>query len=430
MPTSSASFRPTKLSISDTTLANGLRVLIVPKRNASVINITVAYKVGAKDESPRNTGFAHLFEHLMFEGSSDLADGAFDRLCTAAGGNNNAYTTEDKTIYYMVLPSHQLELGLWLESRRMGDFSVAQNSLEVQQSVVTEEIGQNVENRPYGRYSRTQAALAFREGAPYSWDVYGSVDHVRQATLGDVRSFYELYYKPDNACLILCGDVDPEQALPLVERYFGSIAGSHTAIKRGSLGVDDRNGGVHEVLHDHIPMNSVFLSYHTEGLTHDNFFTAEILASILSDGMSSRLYRSLVYEKQIASEVGAYLDERELSSLFSFYTIGSKADVTCDQLNEAIKGVITTLIDRGVEDREIQKARNRIETRVAQALQRNSGIADEIAHQTLFFDDPERILRLGDYFNQVNADAVRDYASATLQDSLSVRIDFVPAAGR
>ena len=212
------------------TLDNGLRAVVIPRPNAPVASVAVTYAVGSYAESPTNTGFAHLFEHLMFEGSENVAHGLFDKYCSEAGGENNAYTTFDKTSYYMSLPAHQLELGLWLEADRMAAFGINEEALEIQKNVVLEEINQNVENSPYGSYSRQLSRLAFAPEAGYSWEVYGNPEHIAGSTLADVRNFYRAFYRPDNACLVVCGAVEENAALALAERYFGAIPRGETPL--------------------------------------------------------------------------------------------------------------------------------------------------------------------------------------------------------
>ncbi len=414
------------LPFSQHTLANGLRVVIVPRRSASIVNITVAYRVGSKDEHPDHTGFAHLFEHLMFEGSDNLANGLFDRYCTAAGGNNNAFTTHDSTVYYMVLPSHQLELGLWLEADRMAAFGVDQAALQTQQNVVIEEISQNVENQPYGSFSRALSQTAFRAGSPYGWDVYGSVEHVRNSTLDDVNAFFRRHYRPDNACLVISGNVDPEQGLELARKYFEAIPRGEQALRRVSEGAQDRRTSIETRVEDNIPLEGIFRVYHFDGFSSDDIYTANILTSILSDGQSSRLYSALVYEQKIASEVGVYVDDRELSSLLVNYAIAAEPEITAAELDAALSTVLNEVAQNGVEEREMHKAQNRTATRLARTMQRNFGVANEIAFNTLYFDDPARAFAMAEKYAAVTADDVQAFARKVCRRDNSVGITFVP----
>lgn len=408
------------------TLANGLRVVLIPRPSAPVVSVAVSYHVGSYSESPSNTGFAHLFEHLMFEGSENVAHGMFDKYCTEAGGENNAYTTFDKTTYYMSLPAHQLELGLWLESDRMAAFGVDQEALEIQKNVVLEEINQNVENQPYGVFSRVQSRLAFAPEAGYHWEVYGEPQHIAASTLEDVRRFFAGFYRPDNACLVLCGDIQPEGALALTEQYFGHIPCGASPVEHKQFLPRYRTGGRYERVEDTIPTETLFCSYHCEGFASDEVYTAEVLSSILSDGMSSRLYKNLVYDRQLAAEINSYIDDRQFTGLFTIYAIANGETTTCAQLHDAVQTVLRDVAENGVTQTEMAKAQNRLKTRVARILQRASGIADEAAHQMLFFQEPERIFTLTERYAAVTAEQVQDFARRIFKPTNEVRIDFVP----
>jgi predicted Zn-dependent peptidase len=435
-PTKTTNIHQASPSVVQQTLGNGLRVVVIPKMTAPVVAVAVSYYVGSYYESPTNTGFAHLFEHLMFEGSENVAHGMFDKYCSQAGGENNAYTTYDKTTYYMTLPAHQLELGLWLEADRMRAFGITQDALDIQKNVVLEEINQNVENQPYGTFSRVQNRLAFAPESGYHWEVYGDPNHIAASTLDDVRQFFTTFYRPDNACLVICGAVEPASALALAEKHFGTItrgaAFGDPAIPRRAFAAEYRQrGGRSQRVEDAIPTNTLFVAFHGEGFLHEHdTHTAEVLCSILSDGISSRLYKRLAYEQQIASEINAYVDDRQFTSLFNIYAVANalpgEQEISCDVLYASVQEVLQTVKREGVTAQEVQKAQNRITTRHARALQRVGGIADEAAHQTLFFGNPERVFSLLDGFNAVTADDVHALAQRLFTTDNELRIDVVP----
>ncbi len=410
-----------------TTLSNGLRVVVIPRMNAPVVSVAVTYNVGSYSEQPVNTGFAHLFEHLMFEGSENVAHGMFDKYCSEAGGDNNAYTTFDKTTYYMSLPAHQLELGLWLEADRMGAFGIDEEALQVQKNVVLEEINQNVENSPYGTYSRVLARTAYSNEAGYSWEVYGEPKHVASSTLQDVRNFFTSFYRPDNACLVVCGAVETQEAMRLAEKHFGKIAPQGALQGEKKFAQNYRKGKGYARVPDTVAADSLFCSYHFEGyMLERDVHTADVLCSIISDGMSSRLYKKLVYDEQIASEVNAYVDDRRFSSLFTMYAIANGKEYSCDALYASWQAVMRDIVEQGISERELTKAKNRIKTRIARTMQRVSGIADEAAHQALFFNTPERVFTLADAYSDVDAARVHDFAKRIFTTENEVRIDFVP----
>jgi predicted Zn-dependent peptidase len=352
----------------------------------------------------------------------------FDKYCSEAGGDNNAYTTFDKTTYYMSLPAHQVELGLWLEADRMASFGVDDDALNVQKNVVLEEINQNVENSPYGTYSRVLSRLAYAPEAGYSWEVYGEPKHVAASTLQDVRSFFTSFYRPDNACLVVCGDVAPEDALPLVQKHFGIIPRGTTPLVRKDFKSDFRLGKRHERVEDTIPTDTIFCSYHFDGYMTREVYLADVLCSVISDGISSRLYKALAYDQQIASDINAYVDDRHHTSLFTMYAISNGEEYSCQTLYDSMWKVLNEVKENGITERELTKAKNRIRTRIARTVQRASGIADEAAHQALFFDDPERVFRLGDDYAAITADEVNAFARKLFSVENEVRIDFVPKA--
>ncbi|MCS6808116.1 MAG: pitrilysin family protein [Bacteroidota bacterium] len=408
------------------TLPNGLKAVIIPRTSVPIVSIAVSYGVGSYSELPTKTGFAHLFEHLMFEGSANLAHGMFDRLCSQAGGENNAYTTFDKTTYYMSLPAHRLELGLWLEADRMATCCIDTEALNIQKHVVLEEIKQNVENTPYGTYSRVLSATAFAPDSGYSWEVYGHPEHIAASTLDDVQYFFMTFYRPDNACLVVCGNVDQERTLSLVEQYFGAIPRGDSSLPRKPFDPAHRLGNRYACIQDTIPTDSLFCSYHCEGYTSPGIHIAEVLCSILSDGISSRLYKAMAYYERYASEVHAYVDDRRYTSLLTIYAISSGNAYSCDALYTSMWAVLDEVRERGVSAQELQKAKNRIRTRIARVLQRTAGIADEAAHYALLFDDPARVFCLADYYTSITAEHVQEYACKLFRRDNEVRIDFVP----
>jgi zinc protease len=409
-----------------TTFPNGLRVVVIPRMNAPVVSVAVTYNVGSYCEQPTNTGFAHLFEHLMFEGSENVAHGMFDKYCSEAGGENNAYTTFDKTTYYMSLPAHQMELGLWLEADRMAAFGVSEEALAVQKGVVLEEINQNVENSPYGTYSRILSRLAYASEAGYSWEVYGEPKHIAASTLRDVQGFFETFYRPDNACLVVCGAVETADALRLAEKHFGEITPKKRTMPRKPFDPVYRLGGQYEQVRDTIPTDSLFCSYHFDGYVNEkDVHVADVLCSVLSDGMSSRMYKKMVYDERVASDVNAYVDDRLNTSLFTLYAISNGEANSCATMYASLQTLLTTVAKEGITEQELNKAKNRIATRIARTMQRASGIADEAAHQALFFDDPARTFSLAAAYTAISRDDIHDFAQKIFRADNEVRIDFV-----
>ncbi|GAB1429402.1 pitrilysin family protein [Ignavibacteria bacterium] len=405
---------------------NGLRVVIAPNHKSPVACLSVGYKVGSKDEHRGKTGFAHLFEHLMFDGSANVARGEYDAYLSAAGGQCNAYTAYDQTIYHEVVPSHQLELALWLESDRMVKCGVRQIGLETQQKVIIEEIGQTVEDQPYGRWREAQAAVAYAPECSYSWEVYGSKADVAAATMDDVREFFGTFYRPDNACVVVAGDVCPEEAFRLAERYFGDIPrGNGTPPRNKFLPEYRRNGYV--CSEDNVPLAATVLSYHYGGMNDDNYLTGAALASIAGDGRSARIYDALTRRRQLASSVYVYPDLREHTSLLTFMAIAATPEISCEELGEALHQEISGLATDGVSSHEIGKARNSLATSLAYILQTSAGAADAITAQTLFWEQPDRVNTILDRYAALSDAQLNDFVRETLHDDNCVRTDIVPS---
>lgn len=419
--------RPIIESIHEKILPNGLHVVIAPNHKAPVVCVTVGYKVGSKDELPSKNGFAHLFEHLMFDGSTNVARGDYFRLAASAGGSPNAYTAYDQTIYHITVPIHQIELALWIESDRMMQFGVQQLGLETQQRVVTEEISQVVENQPYGSWRTKQAELAFSPDCSYSWEVHGSKEHVAAATMSDVQEFFDGYYRPDNAILTIAGDVSAEDGFLLAEKYFGDIPRGKNPVRRNSFTPDMYVGNKHEVITDNVPLPAVFISFHSEGFLNESSTRADILAAVAGEGRSSRFYKSLVYDKQIASSAFAFHDPREMASLFTVSATASSPEITCDELSEALLSELSILCEKGIEESEMIKVRNSLATSIAYPMQTSTGIADILTQQTMFWNDPSRINTLLSRYNRFTANEIQEYAKSIIKPDNMVRVDVVPA---
>ncbi|HLP28940.1 MAG TPA: pitrilysin family protein [Candidatus Didemnitutus sp.] len=411
------------IDIHDTHLNNGLRVIICPDRSAPVVNVTVMYRVGSHDEHTGKTGLAHLFEHLMFDNAAPESEKQYDVYCTKAGGSNNAYTTFDYTSYHIDLPSHQIELGYWLEAERMRSFRITDHALQTQRSVVVEEINQNVFNQPYGIWRKAQQAIAYDARSSYSWDVYGSADDVSAVTMDDARGFFERYYHPSNAVLCVSGDVDVPHAIELAERHFGGITDEKTEIQRTVFKDEYRRYGTHQIVEDAVPMTAVYVSVHLPGFLHSDLLDAEITSTILGSGRSSVLYRSLVSDKRIASSVGAFIDRRAHSTLLTMYAYASEEETTADTLvsaiYEAVKGFVLT-------DEKRAAAVNRLRTSLAAELQKVNGVSDTVAWCTLFWNDPSYANTMLDRYSAVGMEPLQNILEHCADPSKTVRLDVVP----
>jgi predicted Zn-dependent peptidase len=407
-----------------TTLGNGLRVILYEDHSTPMVTIDVLYHVGSKNEEPGHTGFAHLFEHLMFDGSQHVERGGYDRHCTSVGGDNNAFTTSDITNYYISLPSEHLELGLWLESDRMAGFAIQEISLETQKSVVIEEKRQNTDDVPYGEAMIVMRELAYSSPHPYSWETIGSTEDIEGATMEDVRSFYQRFYVPSNAVLVIAGDFDSEEALRMVRGYFEPIpAGS--AAEPPAAPVDLLNNGKRRRIRNAIvPFNAVFLGYHGPSIYDADIYPLDLLTAILAEGESSRLYQELEYTLEIASEAECFIDEGELGSLIYLYAVGQNRKVKPEELERGLLEAIRKVAEEGVSEREVEKVKNRKVTRIAHGLQSISNRAERLAYFEALFHDPMLTFREADLYDAITPEDIRRVAKRYLLDAQPTVVEY------
>ncbi|MFA5511374.1 MAG: pitrilysin family protein [Candidatus Kapaibacterium sp.] len=406
-------------------LNNGLDIVLLNNPKAPIVSMNLSYKVGSKDEKPGRRGFAHLFEHLMFEGSKHIPKGEFDKICSTAGGTNNAYTSYDYTAYTMTIPSHQIELALWLESDRMYNSEISLQALETQQKVVVEEILQTIENQPYGRWREHLAESAYKPECSYSWEVHGSKKDVAESTLDDVEDFFKTFYKPDNACLVIAGDCNPDETMSLVEKYFKSDVIKHE-IKRNNFSESYKLKGAHKVTYDNVPLPAVFISFHLGDFKSEELYTADVLSYMTGIGKSSELYKNLVYNKQIASQVGAFVDKREHCSLLTFYAVASKPLVSADELSEEVYYELEKIKINNYDDQLLFKTRNLLTSQMANEIQYSHGLADMVGNFTLFRNKPEMIFDVLGKYDSVSTERIANLSKKYLNREESIRIDVLP----
>ncbi|MGA2667443.1 MAG: pitrilysin family protein [Ignavibacteria bacterium] len=380
--------KPAKIRFDEFELDNGLQIILSNDSYIPSVAINLCYHVGSKDEDENKRGFAHLFEHLMFEGSKNVPQGIYDKLLTFAGGDNNAYTTEDKTNYYVLLPSNQLELGLWLESDRMLQFAITQDSLETQKEVVMEEKRQNIDNRPYGTVSVEFAPKLFKTSG-YRWDPIGDMKDIKNATLSDVKNFFERFYIPNNAVLSITGDINKDETLAMIRKYFGGIKRGKD-INRKNFNEPPLASETVSVIYDNIHFPGIFIGYRIPGEQTREQYAFDILSEILSSGESSRFYRELVYKKQLVSEIGCYADTKEYAGIFYIFAI-LMPGVKVDTVQSEIDNIVSEAISGNIKEEEIQKVKNRIEAKSIYRRQLILSKADMLAHFKTFYGDAELI---------------------------------------
>jgi zinc protease len=341
------------------TLKNGLEVILHEDRSVPLVAVNTWYKVGSADEKPGRTGFAHLFEHVMFMGSQNVPYGAFDNLLEAAGAQNNGSTTTDRTNYYEWMPSNALPLALWLDADRMGWMlpTMDQKKLDLQRDVVKNERRQSVDNVPYGRAWETLYATLFPKDHPYNWPVIGSMADLTAATLEDVNEFFRMYYAPNNATLTIAGDFNRDSVKLWVERYFGEIPRGPSTPERPVVPAVTLPRDTFLVLEDRVQLPRVYYTWNTVKAFHADDASLDLLAYILAGDKNSRLYKRLVYDMQVAQDVAAMQVSGRIDGAYIIY-VTPKPGISPSDMARIVNEEITRLQREPVTDRELQRARN------------------------------------------------------------------------
>ncbi|WMJ72669.1 pitrilysin family protein [Cytophagaceae bacterium ABcell3] len=399
------------------TLDNGLRVLVHEDPSTPIAVVNILYNVGSRDEDEQKTGFAHLFEHLMFGGSANIP--SYDEPLQKVGGENNAFTSPDITNYYLTLPAVNLETAFWLESDRMMSLSFDPHVLEVQRSVVIEEFKQRYLNQPYGDAWLRLRPLAYKVH-PYQWATIGKeISHIENATMEDVKSFFHKYYIPNNAIMVVAGGVKFEEVQRLSKKWFGPIEAGEP-YNRSIPQEPTQKELRHEEVHTDVPLNALFLAYHAPGKMSDLYQTSDLLSDVLGRGKSSRLYKQLVDKKNVFNSINAYTTGSLDPSLL---VISGKLNkgVSCEDGAGEINAVIDNLLKEGVEENELQKVKNQAEASLVfeevEVLHR----AMNLAVATLM-GDPDLVNQERGKIEKVSTDGILSLAKKTLIDNNCSRL--------
>jgi len=405
-------------------------VILSRDDSAPIVAVNLWYDVGSRHEKPGKTGFAHLYEHMMFQGSAHVAKGEHFSLVQAAGGTLNASTWLDRTNYFETLPSHELELALWLESDRLASLLTAmtQEKLDNQIEVVKNERRSSVDNQPYGTWDEKLQSLIYPASHPYHHSTIGSMADLDAASLADVKDFFASYYAPNNAVLTIAGDFDPPTALALVERYFGPIK-SNPAVPPGpSSEIDPIIGAeVREIVPDRVPLPRVYAAYRMPTFGTDGFDALEVAVDLLGTGRASRLYRTLVREQQLAQDV----------TLFAFPFVGGATMFTMwvtarpGVEHEAMEAALFAEVDRlaadGPSDEELERVRNLHAANIESSLQRVGERADRLSMYACLFDQPELVNAEVSRYLAVDAARVREAMAASIRPDNRVVLTYLPA---
>ncbi len=390
-------------------LPNGLRVLVHEDTSTPMVAVNVLYNVGARDESPEKTGFAHLFEHLMFGGSANVVD--FDEPIQLAGGENNAFTNNDITNFYDVLPAENIETAFWLESDRMLNLNFDEKVLEIQRKVVVEEFKETCLNQPYGDVWHHLADMAYKVH-PYRWPTIGKVPkHVEEATLDDVKDFFNRYYRPNNAILVVSGNVTTDQVRGLAEKWFADIPAGELIERR--LPQEPPQRKLEQRINvAKVPVDALYLAFHAPARNAPDFYVLDLLSDVLSNGQSSRLYRRLLKERQMFTHIDAYLTGSIDPGLLIIEGKPSEG-ITLEEAEMAIWEELNQLKENLVDDQELHKIQNKVESMLAFSELNILNKAINLAFFELL-GDAELINREAAIYQSITAEDIRRVAREVL----------------
>jgi len=383
-------------------LGNGLRVLLHTDKSTPLVATNILYHVGSRDEDPQKTGFAHLFEHLMFSGTQKVPD--YDDPIQKAGGENNAFTNNDVTNFYTILPLKNMETGLWIEADRMHGLDITPKAFETQQKVVIEEFKETCLNQPYGDVWHLLSSMAY-EKHPYRWPTIGlDISHIENAQLKDVKEFYSNFYTPSNAVLVISGNIDEDKTLKMIEKWFNPVPGSQKIVKNFPI-EPPQNQPRRKLIESDVPADALYLAFKTPDRKDPLYYATDTISDILAHGESSRLYRILVKEKKLFSAIDAYLTGTIDPGLFVIEGRLSTG-ITLTQAEEELWKVLTQLKNELIEQHELIKIKNKIYTNLAFSELSVVNKAINLAFYEAM-DDSELINKEYEYYQNITAENIK-----------------------
>ncbi|MEE9350313.1 MAG: pitrilysin family protein [Flavobacteriaceae bacterium] len=414
-----------KVSFEEYDLDNGLHVILHQDNKAPVVTTAVMYHVGAKDENPERTGFAHFFEHLLFEGTANIERGEWFKIVTSNGGKNNANTSDDRTYYYEVFPSNSLELGLWMEAERMLHPVINQIGVDTQNEVVKEEKRLRVDNSPYGSFLAEVKKNLFVKH-PYRWSTIGSMDHLDASTLEEFQAFNKKFYIPNNAVLVVAGDINIAETKKMIHKYYNDIP-KGTPIERKTFVEDPITEEFTGEYHDsNIQIPAIMAAYRTPSMKTRDSRVLDIISTILSDGKSSRLYKKMVDDKKIALQVGAFNVSQEDYGMYVIYGL-PLGENTTESLLENIDEEIVRLQTELISEKELQKIRNKFENNSVSANSSVEGIANSLAKYYMLYGDINLINNEIDIYNSITREEIKAVANKYLKSNQRLKFNYLPA---
>jgi zinc protease len=411
-------------------LDNGLRIILSRDPRAPLVAVNLWYDVGSKHEKAGKTGFAHLFEHMMFQGSANVEKGQHFSLIQAAGGTLNASTWLDRTNYFETLPGHELEMALWLEADRMASLlpAMTQEKLDNQRDVVKNERRWSVDNQPYGDWDERIQALVYPDAHPYHHPTIGSMEDLTAASLDDVRDFFATWYAPNNAVLTVAGDFETDAALAMIDRHFGPIPANPAKPASPDMAVEPRIGtDIRVTVPDQVPLPRTYLAHRVPPFGTDAFDALDVAADVLGSGRASRLYASLVREQRLAQDVSVFVFPIVGgASMFTLW-VTARPGVAPETLEAATLAEVDLLAADGPTDADLERVRNLHAAHAAAALERIGERADRLSMYACLFDEPERVNTEVSRYAAVDADRVVTAMRDSVRADNRVTLNYVPA---
>jgi predicted Zn-dependent peptidase len=415
-------FNPIKFEIDS--LENGLKVIYCVDKTAPIVATVVHYKVGSRDEDPSKTGYAHFFEHLMFEATENIPRASIDKYVQEAGGTLNAHTSYDETVYYFKLPSNYLNLALWIESQRMRKLKVDSVGVNTQKGVVIEELRMRYENQPYGTMLMKMSERLFG-GSSYGWATIGYIEHLEKATIDDFKGFYDNFYKPNNAILVIVGDIEIPEAKKLVRQYFGIYPPSPLPT-RNPFTLPPLSKNVEEVVNDpKAQLPAIFIGFRGPKIGDEDYYAMGLLSDILASGESSRLYQRLVDKEQIAVAASMFPLFFEYAGGIIFYAV-AHPNKSLKKTKDIIFDEIKKIAEEGVTDDELTKAKNITEAQFISEKKNVLDKAETLAKYQAYFNDPKLINTELDKYLAVSKEDIQKVAKKFLTNAYNVVLYYHP----
>lgn len=414
-----------KINFEEYNLDNGLHVVLHHDATVPVIVTSIMYHVGSKDENPNRTGFAHFFEHLLFEGTENIKRGEWMKIVTANGGTNNANTSDDRTYYYEVFPSNNLELGLWMESERLMHPIINQIGVDTQNGVIKEEKRSRYDNQPYGKFIAVVKENIFKNH-PYRWTTIGSMEDLDAATVEEFRAFNKKFYIPNNAVLVVAGDFDNGQAKEWIQKYFGSIEKGDT-IKKQTFIEEPITESIKATYQDpNIQIPMIVAAYRTPSMKTRDARVLDLISAYLSDGKSSKLYKKVVDDKKVALQIGAFSYSQEDYGMYILYGLPMESH-TSEKILEEIDEEIVKIQNELISEKDYQKLQNKFENRFVNKNASLEGTAENLASYYLLYDDINLINTEMALYHSISREEIKEVAKKYLNPNQRLVLDYIPS---